>query len=397
MKSQFRVLVDFFFDRFFDSGGRTNGQDEKFGLAYRLALLAMPSLFLMWAPTRTPGVRYLFVCYTMVVTGAAMIHKWDVLFPDHLDYQILTSLPVSVRRLFAARIVALGRFLSMYVIAVNAVPLIMVQFLSAARYAVFPGWGVIGREFVGHAAATIGGSLFMVLFFVALHGVLINVLTPGAFRRSSVGIGIASSSLFVAGSNRDLILSDIGMLEAPRILAAFLLLGTRIAFTVPHEIGASWVFEMTRASREDVVRAIRKWVIVFRIFPLFAIVAAFEFALFEPARAIEHLIFNITISGLLAALCFFDFRKVPFTVTPKTLKLDLVVFLPLACAAAVTFMAIATRLQENVILGFWSLGVFVILVGGIVAGLMIWSDRNPNAVLVDRVFDEEFQELGLLQ
>src|SRR5205823_12163531 len=72
------------------------------------------------------GDRYVFVSYAMVVMGLLMTFKWDSLFPDRRDYLILSPLPVSVRRMFAAKIVALIAFLLLFAVAINLCSMILV-------------------------------------------------------------------------------------------------------------------------------------------------------------------------------------------------------------------------------------------------------------------------------
>src|SRR5262249_34913339 len=51
--------------------------------------------------------------------------------------------------------------------------------------------------YTAHAMAVLGASLFTALFFTALQGVLINVLSPTAFRRISPRIQMVSITVLV--------------------------------------------------------------------------------------------------------------------------------------------------------------------------------------------------------
>ena len=130
---QFRELVRHFFNRFFDKDSISADADERANVIQIIAMLALPgaviSLFMiadhpyirsdavrMWARS---GDRYGFVCYAMVVMGFVMTFKWDSLFPDRRDYLILTSLPISLKQLFTAKVIALCKFLAFFVIAIN--------------------------------------------------------------------------------------------------------------------------------------------------------------------------------------------------------------------------------------------------------------------------------------
>jgi hypothetical protein len=129
------------------------------------------------------GDRYVFVAYAMTVMGLLMAFKWDSLFPDRRDYLILTALPITSGRWFAAKMAALSAFLSLFVIAINLFSLLIIPAVMAGH--VGGGWNILQQAIWAHASGTIGGSIFAALFFIALQGVLINILPARAFRRVS--------------------------------------------------------------------------------------------------------------------------------------------------------------------------------------------------------------------
>jgi pimeloyl-ACP methyl ester carboxylesterase len=201
MAGQFRTLLHHFFVQFFD----TDTDDVPYARVLQLvAILTVPgllisfflipdhpkgSLIMAGAETEAErvwlrvGDRYVFVAYAMSVMGLLMAFKWDSLFPDRKDYLILTSLPITLRRWFAAKIAALSAFLSLFLIAINLFSLLIIPAVIAGR--VGGGWNVLRQAIWAHASGTIGGSIFAALFFVALQGVLINILPARIFRRLS--------------------------------------------------------------------------------------------------------------------------------------------------------------------------------------------------------------------
>ena len=56
---------------------------------------------------------------------------------------------------------------------------------------------VVLPAFLAHSLAVLGGAIFMALFFGALQGVLINVMTPSAFRRVSPWIQMGAMTVLV--------------------------------------------------------------------------------------------------------------------------------------------------------------------------------------------------------
>src|SRR6266513_6517768 len=121
MSERFKTLVRHFFGRFFDKDSLSPDADERANVIQIIAMLALPgaiiSLFMiadhplirseitrLWLRA---GDRYVFICYAMVVMGFVMTLKWDSLFPDRRDYLVLSSLPISAKRMFAAKLAAL--------------------------------------------------------------------------------------------------------------------------------------------------------------------------------------------------------------------------------------------------------------------------------------------------
>jgi hypothetical protein len=208
MDHQFRTLIDHFFSRFFDKDSISPDGDERANVIQIVAMLALPgalvSLFTiadhplirsevmrLWLRA---GDRYVFVCYSMVVMGFVMTFKWDSLFPDRRDYLILTPLPVSLREFFAAKVVALCAFLLLFVVAINFFSCVIVPYAYGVRN---NAWGPVLPGLFAHATAVLSGSAFMALVFAAFQGVLINLMTPAAFRRISPWIQMISMMILV--------------------------------------------------------------------------------------------------------------------------------------------------------------------------------------------------------
>ena len=208
VNDRFKTLVRHFFSRFFDRESISETGDEHANVVQLVAMLALPgaivSLFTivdhplirdevtrLWFRA---GDRYIFVCYSMVVMGFVMTFKWDSLFPDRRDYLILTPLPISLREFFAAKVTALCGFLLLFVVAINFFSCVIVPYAYMVRDnridVVLPG-------FLAHTISVLGGSIFMAMFFGAFQGVLINLMTPSAFRRVSSWIQMISMTILV--------------------------------------------------------------------------------------------------------------------------------------------------------------------------------------------------------
>jgi hypothetical protein len=209
LPERFKTLVRHFFGRFFDKDSLSEDADERANVVQIIGILALPgaiiSLFMMvdhpmiqseltrlWLRA---GDRYGLIAYSMAVMGFVMTFKWDSLFPDRRDYLILTPLPISLREFFAAKVIALCAFLILFAVAINFFSCFMVPYAYVIRdnkLSIYP------PAFVAHAAAVLSASVFTALFFAALQGVLINTMSPSAFRRVSHWLQMISMMVLVA-------------------------------------------------------------------------------------------------------------------------------------------------------------------------------------------------------
>lgn len=208
LPERFKVLVRHFFGRFFDKDSLTPDADERANVVQISAMLALPgaiiSLFMipdhmlirsdlarLWLRA---GDRYVFIAYAMTVMGFVMTFKWDSLFPDRRDYLILTPLPVSLREFFAAKAVALCGFLLLFCAAINFFSCVIIPYVYLVRNNTF---SIVVPGFIAHSVAVLSASVFMALFFAALQGVLINLMSPSTFRRISPWIQMISMMALV--------------------------------------------------------------------------------------------------------------------------------------------------------------------------------------------------------
>ena len=109
--SMTRILVGHFFRRFFDNDTVQVDGDTQTTVVRALATVAVPGLMVaFWLQTayplkplkRPPWLiiedHYWFVLFTFVVMGAVAVFEWEMLFPDRLDFLILSPLPVKPKR-----------------------------------------------------------------------------------------------------------------------------------------------------------------------------------------------------------------------------------------------------------------------------------------------------------
>ena len=103
-----RLLTGHFFRRFFDNDTIQVEGDTQTTVVRALSIVAVPGLMLAFFlqnayPQRPFWFRiedhYTFVLITYLVMGVVSILEWEMLFPDRLDFLVLTPLPVRPREM----------------------------------------------------------------------------------------------------------------------------------------------------------------------------------------------------------------------------------------------------------------------------------------------------------
>jgi hypothetical protein len=113
------------------------------------------------------------------------------------------------------------------------------------------------------------------------------------------GFGVALAALSFASGEE-------GKRQVGLTLPFVLVSGLRAAFSFPSELRANWVFRLTATgSGREYLTAMRKWILVCGIGPLFALLAPFSLGMF-------HVAFGLALSLLLIEVLFLGFRKAAF-------------------------------------------------------------------------------------
>ena len=121
-------------------------------------------------------VRYLFVLLSFVVMGAVSIFEWEMLFPDRIDFLVLSPLSLKPAQMLAAKAAALVGFLALFLVGCN---------LFAAIFLPAIGRGGFLHQCCAHDAAVLLAGIFAASFVLALGGVLLCVLDAARFRIAS--------------------------------------------------------------------------------------------------------------------------------------------------------------------------------------------------------------------
>jgi hypothetical protein len=177
-----RLLIEHFFRRFFDNDTVQVEGDTLTTVVRAASIVAVPGLMISFflqnyywqsPPWAAIEDRYFFVLLSFVVMGAVSIFEWEMLFPDRLDFLVLSPLPLKPIQMLAAKAIALIGFLTIFLVSCNLFAAVILPAISKRHFY----WSVYA-----HTAAVLLAGVFAASFFLALGGVLLCVLDAARFR-----------------------------------------------------------------------------------------------------------------------------------------------------------------------------------------------------------------------
>jgi len=205
-QSQFEVLVHHIFYRFLHNELLTSDDDETKRVMQISWAIAVPGLLValflfppyhgfppyplhrpFWAQVAD---HYFYVMYSFVVMGAATVYEWDLLFPDLVDVFVLSVQPIASRHLFFARVLALAIFLGLVLFGTSILGIVFLPLVAE-----LPNFL---RHLLAHSTAVCASGMFAAATFLALQGILLNILGENIFRRITPLLQGASIMLLLA-------------------------------------------------------------------------------------------------------------------------------------------------------------------------------------------------------
>ena len=179
------ILIAHFFRRFFDNDTVQPDGDTLTTVVRAVSIVAAPGLMVpfflqthyrylpLWEAIE---VRYLFVLLSFVVMGAVSIFEWEMLFPDRLDFLVLSPLSLKPAQMLAAKAAALVGFLALFLVGSNLFAMLLLPAV---------GRGGFLHQMLAHGAAVLLAGIFAALFVLALGGLMLCVLDAARFRMAS--------------------------------------------------------------------------------------------------------------------------------------------------------------------------------------------------------------------
>ena len=184
-RSVTRLLTGHFFRRFFDNDTVQVDGDTTTTVVRAVSITAIPGLmYAFFLQNHYPGRplwwaiedHYFFVLFSFLVMGAVAVFEWEMLFPDRLDFLVLTPLPIKPLQMLAAKAGALLLFFTFFLVGSNLFGAILLPLVSH---------GHIAHQILAHSAAVLTAGAFAALAFLALAGLLLCLLGDTGFRTAS--------------------------------------------------------------------------------------------------------------------------------------------------------------------------------------------------------------------
>lgn len=238
-----RILIEHFFRRFFSNDTIQGSGDTQTSVVRALSIVAMPGLLIAFFlqnqyPRRTLWGsiedQYFFVMFSFVVMGLVAIFEWEMLFPDRLDFLILSPLSLKPRQMLAAKTAALGVFFGLFLAASNLCGTLLLPAVTT-HVEIVNGQALVRGDFLrqvlAHGAAVLLAGSFSALLFLAIGGVLLCVLGAAQFRAISPLLQMISVAGLVLLMLQDVIYGDAmqamlqGTLRGVRWVPTFWFLG----------------------------------------------------------------------------------------------------------------------------------------------------------------------------
>ena len=132
--------------------------------------------------------EYLFIVLAMLVSGGVALWKWDTVFLDRRDMFNIVPLPVPMRQIFLASLLAILVFGAIFCLDVNAASAVLFPMVVSASQESFLFFANIA---LGHGLAILTASLFTFTAVFAIAGVFMAVLPARVFHAVSLYIRAA--------------------------------------------------------------------------------------------------------------------------------------------------------------------------------------------------------------
>ena len=220
-----------------------------------------------------------------------------------------------------------------------------------------------------------------------------------------VGVGLAfimAGALLTLsdGSELNVAAPTVLLLSIPLLLSFFALVGLRVLFTVPTELRANWVFQLSETpDTGSYIRGVRKAMVLLALPPLVLATLPIYWWLWGPAVGLAHTAFWVVLGLVLVEVLLIGLHRVPFTCTyvPGKANVKLLWWLYLLAMMAYAYQTARVEVWLLSDPTRYTIGVAVLATAVLVARLArVRFDRPADSLVFEDAEAPAVQTLHLM-
>jgi hypothetical protein len=164
------------------------------------------------------------------------------------------------------------------------------------------------------------------------------------------------------------------ILSIPLVMSFFVLAGMRYVFSIPADLKANWIFQLTgMGNRVRLLSATQKVLIVCGIVPVLLLSAPVEVYMLGWGVALGQTVVTALLCLILVEVLMRDFAKIPFTCSYTPGKQNPTITLTMYWGFFLIYASVATAIEESALRNPIGFTAYVI-----VLGMILWFVRRSR-------------------
>lgn len=214
-----------------------------------------------------------------------------------------------------------------------------------------------------------------------------------------LGVGFAVVFLYLKSGIERKTLHDLGTLNSDQagvsllassiIMICTAILGTRVAFSMPADLRANWIFRTVPLPRpSDCIFGARRGLLLLAAVPIWAVSAVLFLSIWPLRMAILHLGILALFAVALAEGSMLTFRKIPFACSYLPGKANVYLAFWTYTMLGIPVLDLCTRVEWTALHNLGGSIAIMIMLAAVAAGLKLWSSFMTKARELELKFEE---------
>jgi len=183
--------------------------------------------------------------------------------------------------------------------------------------------------------------------------------------------------------------TGVPLLASSIVMIFVAILGTRVAFSMPADLRANWIFRIVPLPRpSDCVVGARRGLLLLAAVPIWCASAALFVSVWPLRKAILHLGILALLAVALAEGSMLSFRKIPFTCSYLPGKANVYLAFWTYSMLGVPVLDLCTRVEWHALHNVRSSFAIMIMLGAVSAGLKWWNSFLTKSREIELKFEE---------